>query len=180
MENKIILKGNRSITNDNDIYLNPYTLNFIESTENEYISRPYVVDNKLNFITKDRNKKIDLDSNIYFNPLLLLEFSNIFKIYDIYVFDDINSKFIFLLETYTYKTVNRIIESLIRENFNDLKNNNKILSKLFYNIFNYEYKNINENDITDFINNWFKTKTNNSFYLNLGNDLEKFLSNKYD
>ena len=73
---------------------------------------------------------------------------------------------------------NRIINCFIRHNYKDLSKNNKILSSIYLKLFkNY---NINIKEINKFIENWFKNDNINSFTLNLGNDLENYLSKKYE
>jgi hypothetical protein len=59
-----------------------------------------------------------------------------------------------------------------------IKEYNKILSSIYLKLFkNY---NINIKEINKFIENWFKNNNINFFTLNLGNDLENYLSKKYE
>jgi len=111
-------------------------------------------------------------------PSLLLPSSELLKIYEV---KDINDFIKSNLEDNNFSFINRILNCWIRENFNDLKKNNNILINIYYQIFNNIIdKKIFEKECKIFLNKWFKNKNIDTFFMDLGNDLEKYLSNKYD
>lgn len=183
-DKKTIIKGKRFIGgyDDSTNVLNPYILNYYELKKSEYFSKLYINndDNTINFITNNIKDKISLDENIYINPALLLSYEIFGKLCDTSVIYE-NKEFTVNDESgIDYEQIYCTVEYFIKSNFEDIKNNNKILSKFLHNLFYFKYKQISESEIDEFINKWFKNKEITSFYLDLGNDLEKYLSNKYD
>jgi hypothetical protein len=186
------LKGNRIIKKElneikkNDIYLDPFTLEIGENTNNEsiYLTKYYFDDNK-NLLNTTKNKNnILLNDKFMLIPPLLISTNNFLKIYDI---NCLNELIIYIdknLETKSYDSLNRIINCWIRDNFEDLKKNNKILCNIYFKIFNNFYNYKDEKDFikntSNYIEKWFNLNDKDNFKLNLGNDIKKYLSKKYE
>jgi hypothetical protein len=85
-----------------------------------------------------------------------------------------------------FDSINRVINSWVRKNFDELKKNNDILSNIYFKIFSNYFPEIIPIEpifikkTQSYFKIWFEKKKYNSFNINLGNDLKKFLSNKYD
>lgn len=128
------------------------------------------------------NKNPMLFPSILLDNAILLDIYNINTINDIidFVNDFVNESF--NNNTY-YDTMNRILNCWIRQNFDDLKKNNNILSDIYFKIFSKYFPEIIPNETIfikktqSFFKVWFNKKKNNSFNINLGNDIKKFLSN---
>jgi hypothetical protein len=192
--NKINFKGKRIIKKENikiepnEIFLNPLTLKIEENQKNEPIyltSFHFNKENKLINYEKETPKNYIDDNKFMLTPPLLIHSNELLKIYNI---NDINNliKFIdYNIETKLFDSLNRIINCWIRENFNELVKNNKILIPLYlklfrkFNSFKVDDKIINK-DIELFMIKWFKKKNSIEFKINLGMDLIKYLSNKYE
>jgi hypothetical protein len=70
------------------------------------------------------------------------------------------------------QTINRILMVWIRFNFEDLKDNNRILINIYKKLSkHFKLKSINEDDLESKINKWFKNNSVDSFHL----DLTEFL-----
>lgn len=177
-------KGNRILKNDSmeikagDIGLNPLTLMLIENpTDNTiYFSKFHFDNNKLSTTTVDKKLKLP-NNNFMATPPILIPQTDFLKIYEI---NDINDLIKYIDDNIDnlFDNNNRIINCFIRSNYKDLSKNNKILSNIYLKLFK-NYK-ININEINKFIKNWFKNNNSNFFYLNLGKDLENYLSKKYE
>lgn len=182
---KYNFKGKRALKNDpmeikkNDFALNPLTLAIIENNYDDrdlYFSNFYLNNNNLITTTYNKNMKIG-NIDVMSKPSILIHHSDLLIMHNInnisdlmeYIDDNINGPF-------NYN--NRIINCFIRDNYKDLSKNNKILSNIYLKLFK-NYK-IDKNIIDKFIKNWFKNNNSNSFFLNLGNDLENYLSKKYE
>jgi len=190
--NKVSLKDNRKIkkyilkVKKNDIELNPLILKlYHNNTDDDIYITTYFFDknNELRYDTKEKiNDNYD-EKTFMLTPTLLLQSSELLKIYDV---KDINEFIKFNLENNYFSFINRILNCWIRENFNDLKKNNNILISIYYKIFNKFFTNINinkklfEKECNIFFYKWFKNKNSEIFNINLCNDLEKYLSNKYE
>lgn len=172
-----ILKDNSMEIKPGDIGLNPLTLMISENRSNDilYFSKFHFDNNEL--ITSSSEKKFKISNNAMASPPILIQQSDFLKIHEInnindlieYINNNINNSF-------NYN--NRLINCFIRSNFKDLSKNNKILSTIFLKLFKNYKTDIKE--INKFIENWFKNNRDNSFFLNLGNDLENYLSKKYE
>jgi hypothetical protein len=186
------LKGNRIIKKElneikkNDIYLDPFTLEIGENTNNEsiYLTKYYFDDNK-NLLNTTKNKNnVLLNDKFMLTPPLLISTNNFLRIYDI---NCLNELIIYIdknLKTKSYDSLNRIINCWIRDNFEDLKKNNKILCNIYFKIFNNFYNYKDEKDFikntSNYIEKWFNLNDKDNFKLNLGNDIKKYLSKKYE
>ena len=84
-----------------------------------------------------------------------------------------------------YQHINRILNAWNKVNYDMLKINSNFLQKIYFKI-NKKYWNYKVNDdtikkdINKYIDSWFKKKIFGDFNFNLGNDLNKYLSKKYD
>ena len=192
--NKINFKGKRIIKKENikiepdEVFLNPLTLKIEINEKNEPIyltSFHFNKENKLINYEKETPKNYINDDKFMLTPPLLIHSNELLKINNIY---DINNLIEFIdynIQTKLFDSLNRIINCWIRENFNELVKNNKILIPLYlklfrkFNSFKVDDKIINK-DIELFMIRWFKIKNPIEFEINLGMDLIKYLSNKYE
>jgi len=188
--NKNLYNGNRKIkseiySNPLSIYIDPLTLELRtkEKEAKEYITQ-FSFDKNMNLInTSDKpNKNYDEFMKM---PSLLIPYTEILKLYNIDNLNDIIDYINLNLETKLFDSINRILNCWIRLNFNYLKKNNNILLNIYYKIFNHYYPNIityekifNKKS-SDYINNWFKNEKENSFFLNLGDNLKNYLTTIY-
>jgi hypothetical protein len=178
---KIKIKGKRKIQNNlekkpDEIYLDPLTLQIRKNISNEtlYVTK-FFFDDKFNLINYDLNKPnkdINEKKNMLI-PSLIIGYSELLKLYHVNNIDEfIESN----IENKTYNFLNRILNCWIRDNFDDLKKNHQILIDIYINIINKFYKNANNKKIINFLKIWFKKKNNDSFFINLGDDLIKYLN----
>jgi hypothetical protein len=177
-------KGNRILKNDpmeikpGNLQLNPLTLMLHENDSENivYFSKFHFNNNELSTITNDKNLKLSNNNSMSTPPILIpqnefLKIHNINNIADLiqYIDDNIDN-----LVDYN----NRLINCFIRYNYKDLKKNNKILANIYLKLFKNYKTDIKE--INTFVKNWFKNNNSDYFFLNLGNDLKNYLSNKYE
>ena len=188
MENKKYnIKGNRILKIEpNNINIHPLTLEMIKNNDNDtgYFTKYFIDNDKINNISKNSNNS--LENKFMLTPSLLLPHYEYLKIHNI---NDINDLVLFIdnnLNNYKFPYINRILNCWIRTNFTYLKKNNNILLSIYNKIFEFYFKsniflnkNIINNESKKFINNWFKNKNSESFFINFGNDFEKYLTNKY-
>jgi hypothetical protein len=179
--NKIKFKGKRKIQNNlekkpNETYLDPMTLQIRKNISNKklYITKFFFDDNfdLINYDLNKPKKNIDEKKNMLI-PSLIIDYNELLKLYkveNIIEFIDLN------LENKTYNFLNRILNCWIRENLNDLKKNHQILIDIYVNIINKFYKSVNREKIIKYLKVWFKKKNDDSFFINLGNDLIKYLN----
>lgn len=193
MNKKIFnFKGNRLVKKNimeikkNEKALNPLTLELVHNQDNKsiYFSKFYFENNKFTNITDDNTLKID-DNNTMLIPPILISYNEFLKLFEIFNIDDLLLYVNNNIDTITFNSINRIINCFIRDNFKNLSKNNKILIDIYLILFKkYDFafsdeKNLNIY-IEKFIIKWFRNNNSKSFFLNLGNDLEKFLSKKYE
>lgn len=168
---KIKCVGNSIDTND--FFLHPITLELVLNTGSKKIcpTELHYVNNKP-YTLKPANiediKLSDRDIQSYMTiPYLNLNMEQMLSIYKI---DSIDSMMEWLDNNINspLETVNRILMVWIRFNFEDLKNNNRILINIYKKIGNKYYKkDINTEEIEKKINSWFKKTTPDIFYLDL-------------
>ena len=184
MEKNIKNIGNK--VNKGELFLHPNTLDIFENsnTDETYIcpTKYYMNnDNTLDVYKKNNCKDINNYESRKFMlyPSTVIISNEILKIYNIVLFDDLFDKIKDLVkDNNTFITINRIINCWIRTNYDDLKNKNKILVSIYKFIFN-EYNprfEINESELGEIINNWFKSHTSSNFNLNLGEEIIKNLN----
>lgn len=186
---KRTLKKNLNEIKPKDYDLNP---NILEFYNNDYINKPlyftkpFFDENKNLENTTDNKNNVVKNDNPMLAPSLLIDSKNFLVIYDI---NDINDLILYIdknIDSKPYDSINRILNFWIRDSFDYLKKNNKILCNIYYKIFKkyFNYEEIDEKEFTrltvNFINKWFKINNFDDFKLNLGNDLQKFLSKKYE
>ena len=175
-------KGNRTIQNDimvikpGETKLNPLTLTIEKNESNDklvYFTKFHIFNNTLQNISLDKSKKLNNTNKYMVLPPILLPSTDFLLIHNIINVDDLYNYINDNLEFNDYEYNNRIINCFIRDNFNNLVKNNKILVDLYSKLLNINSN--NKKSVEKFINNWFKNNNSTSFFLNLGHDLEKFL-----
>lgn len=192
--NKINFKGTRVIKKDSfkkdsdEVFLNPLTLK-IEKNDLKnplYLTKFFFDDNNNLINYKVENPKNQTDaSKFMLTPSLLIQSNELIKLYGII---DITTLIEFVdnnIDNIYFDSLNRIINCWIRDNFSQLQKTNKVLIniyiKLFIKFYNFNIDNKSLTKVIElFIIKWFKDKNKNNFFLNLGNDLIKYLSNKYE
>jgi hypothetical protein len=190
--NKINFKGTRVIKkeslkiNADEWFLNPLTLQLERNTQKNplYLTKFFFDDNNnlINYKVEKPKNQNDA-SKFMLTPSLLIDTNELLKLYGII---DITTLTEFIdnnIDDSYFRTMNRIINCWIRDNFNQLQKTNKILINIYVKLFTKFY-NINDKTLTNtidlFIIKWFKNKNKDDFFLNLGDDLIKYLSNKYE
>jgi hypothetical protein len=171
--------------NKGEIYIHPNTLTLHYLHKNDKLevcpTKYHLNNNILDVETHVNCKNISNYESRKFMlfPSTVIVYSDILKIYDIVSFDDLFNKIKDLIDdNNTFITINRIINCWIRNNYDDLKNKNKILVSIYKFVFNEYNKEleINENKLEEEINKWFKSHTSNDFKLNLGEEIIKNLN----
>ena len=179
--NKIIL---------NQKFLHPNTLEFGKENEiiGSYPTKYYLSLNKeLKFdkdivlLNKDYNK--NALKKFMLLPSVVISSDNLLIINNIITFDDLFSKVKeFINDKKEYSFINRIINSWIKSNFDDLKKKNTILVNLYIYLFKHFYSKLlydnddnNNKKIIHIIDKWFKEKKMDNFNLNLGDSIKKYL-----
>ena len=173
------IKGSRKIKclgnsiESNEFFLHPITLELVLNkgpkkvcpTELHYVDgKPYTA------APIDASNLSDRDIQSYMTvPYLNL---NIEQMLSIYKIDSIDSMIKWLdNNNKPLQTVNRILMVWIRFNFDELKNNNRILVNIYKKInnkyFNKDKTSFSEEDIQNKINNWFKKYNSDDFHLDL-------------
>lgn len=180
MEKNIKKIGNK--INKGDIYMHPNSLILHKNDKlsicptKYYINNNKLLDNESSNNCKDINNYESRKFMLY--PSTVIIYNEILKIYNIVSFDDLFDKITDLIKNNTFITINRIINCWIRNNYDDLKNKNKILVSIYKFVFNYYNKKleVDESKLYDEINKWFKFHTTNDFNLNLGEEIIKNLN----
>jgi hypothetical protein len=190
--NKINFKDTRVIKKESlkidadEWFLNPLTLELEENISKNplYLTKFFFDDNNnlINYKVEKPKNQNDA-SKFMLTPSLLIDSSELLKLYGII---DVTTLTEFIdnnIDNVYFSSINRIINCWIRDNFNQLQKNNKILINIYVKLFTKFY-NINNKTLTNaidlFIIKWFKNKNKDDFFLNLGGDLIKYLSNKYE
>ena len=174
-------KGNRTIKDDIMIIkpgekkINPLTLSINENKFDKpiYFTKFHIVNNIIESISTDKSKKLENTNKYMIVPSILIPTNDFLLMHNIINIDDLSNYINDNIELNDFEYNNRIINCFIRENFNDLVKNNKVLINLYSKLFNINTN--NKKSIEKFINNWFKNNNPKSFFLNLGNDLQQFL-----
>lgn len=161
MERKIKNIGFK--VNQNEKFLNPNTLETNTNINIEPLcpSKYYISHDKmLNFVKKKCYNNISKeDSQKYMlYPYTALASSELHELYNFINYDNFFDK---VKEQVNYgkqfETINRIINSYIKAYFEDLKNNNKLLTKVYIYLLDHFYPKhkLIENDIDKIIKIWF-------------------------
>lgn len=188
---KIKILSSNIIDNNQDKYLHPNDLSLLTvpdaNTNNIFtLSKYYILNNKIKDTSKPINNvlksKLNIDNSKYMlTPSVILSSESILQLYKIESIDDlvltINN---FIVDNKNFNTINRILNSFIKANLNDLKKNNKIIYKIIIDLFKnyfprFEIKN-NEIKILEYIKKWFNEKNDNEFNFNLFYDIKNFLN----
>jgi len=141
--------------------------------------------NNLNILSKYKcnNNVNSYKKNLYI-PVIGLESIDLLNMYSIQSIDSLN---IFIEENndkINFITMNRIINSWIRVNFETLKNYNSYLEKIFFKLFENDkaFNDTNETSIKKeikyFIDYWITKHSVDEFNFNLFDDLIKYLYKK--
>jgi hypothetical protein len=177
MKKRIIKNEGNTITK----ILNPNTLRY------DYDSFPSKFNFKDGMITTHTLESNQISDNIkkyMTTPSVIISYNSLLDIYDIKIIDDLltfikNS----IKENKNYYFINRILNTWIRANFNDLRKSNKILITIYNTLFDAFFKNLTNylnKDTENFIIYWFDKNNIENFNLNLGEDLKKYLIKKYE
>jgi hypothetical protein len=179
MERKIKNIGFK--VNQNEIFLNPNTLESHKNEDDEPMcpSKYYISHNNiLNFVKKKCYNNISKeDSQKYMlYPYTVLSSTELHKIYNFIDYDNFYDKIQELVNNgQKFKTIDRIINSCIKTDYEYLKNKNKLLTKVYIYLINkfYPKNKLNDNDINKIIQKWFNNYNFNNFNLNLGDEIIK-------
>jgi len=177
MSNKIKCVGNSVDTNE--VFLHPVTLELVLNkgpkkicpTELHYVNGKAYTAKPLTpaeIVLTDRDIQ-----NYMAIPYLNLNMEQMLSIYKIESIDTL-IKWLDNNIDKPIQTINRVLMVWIRFNFEELKENNRVLVNIYKRIskkINYEH--INVDDLENKINNWFKKNNPDSFHLNLTEYLYK-------
>lgn len=172
-------------------YLNPTTLTIVTNKNKSCPTKMWLDDKENLTFSKvcEHNEKLSNQnlSNFMSVPYLNLPLEKILIIYDV---EDIEKLESFvkknIMENSYYDTINRVLNAWNKVNFDLLKLNNNFLENIYLQIKKQYWKDIKEKDeiikkdIKKYIDSWFIKKNYDDFYFDLGNDLKKYLSKKYD
>ncbi len=178
---KVKCVGNSVDTNE--FFLHPITLELVLNkgpkkicpTELHYVNnKPYMVKPASN----DDTKLSDRDIQSYMTvPYLNLNMEQMLSIYKIDNIDSIVKWIDENIERKPIETINRILMVWIRLNFDELKNNNRILYSIYKKIGKKYFNKIDDdfqNNLQNKINDWFKKINPDTFHL----DLTEYIFNK--
>ena len=183
---KIKIINSQIFENENNkIIFHPTNGLFIPYKSNDKIvlTKDYILNNNLkNTKVHDTKNNLNIDNRKYMLfPSVILSSESILQLYEIELIDNL----IEIVDDYikynkNFNTINRIVNSFIKTNLDDLKKNNKVIYKIIISLFNKYYSefNVKEDDekILNFYKSWFKNKNENDFDFNLFNDIKKYLS----
>ena len=164
-----------------ELFLEPNTLRIYENIGDNslcpskfYIGENNILKNTNNSCLKKINNNDYKKFMLY--PYTVLSSTELYKLYNIIDIENIEEKIIELIEDkYKFTTINRLLNSIIKSEFNNLKYKNNYLINIYIILFNSLFSDLNfdKNDIEIFINKWFQNNDSNKFNLNLGEDLLK-------
>lgn len=167
-----------------EILLHPNSLLFQKGiNELSCPTKYYYEDNILKMDKKSLCKNINKyqEQKFFLNPSLILSSSELLNIYNINSYEDLyNFIKININKKTNFKTINRILNTWIKINLDDLKIHNNFLENIYLNLFDKYYITLidskNIKNILKFIKSWILKKTDDDFDFNLGEDLINFLS----
>jgi hypothetical protein len=155
-------------------YIHPITLSIEENvTKNNIYPTTFQINKNKNVIYSQEKpiKKINLTL-----PPLLIDFDQYLTYYK---FESVNDILNLIDSNDTFEKKKRILDAWIRKNFDDLKKNNKIVSKFYVYFFKKEFKiEFEMEEINNFIITWFKKNDKNIFHIDLYNQLYYYLKKK--
>lgn len=178
----------------NEYLLHPATLTWTKNTNttNPICLTKFQIDkkNNLNFFNEYKCKSNinNYNKNLYIPPIGL-ESSDLLNIYSIESIDSLYSWFLENFKKTNYLTINRVLNSWIRVNFETLKNYNNYLEKIYSKVTEYNFKDDknyinNQTDINkeigSFIDYWIGKHSSNEFDLNLLENLNHHLKKKFN
>lgn len=178
-----IISSNLS-DNNNDEILHPNNLLLYSWNSNNAIAltKDYILDNKIvnskNISNNKLNLKID-NQKYMLTPSIILSSESILQLYKIETLDDlIETVNNYIENKKNFYTINRILNTFIKNNLDDLKKNNGIIYKIIIDLINNYYPKFknNEKKILEYIKIWFKNQNENDFNFDLFNNIIKFLS----
>jgi hypothetical protein len=169
--------------------MHPITLNWLDNTKS---TNPICI-TKPSFdkegITLYKDYKCINQNNKYnnylFTPPIGISSENLIKIYNVESIENLQSFIEDNITEMNILTLNRIINSWIRVNFDSIKIYNNFLEKIYKKILEryYSFKNFEElnkkinldKEIKDFIDYWFAKNNNIGFRFNLLFELQNYL-----
>ena len=181
MERKIKNIGFK--VNQNEKFINPNTLEMYQNDEKDPLcpSKYYFTHNNiLNFVKKKCSSSISKEdaSKYMLYPYTVLDSSELLKVYKINNIEELFEKVKeLIIYNQKFTTINRILNSCIKNNFEDFKTKNQFLVEIYIYLLDHFYpnNNIDSNEIEKFIKKWFHTNNYNNFNLNLGEEIIKNL-----
>ncbi len=151
----------------NEFYLHPITLELVRNNMPKKIcpTELYYKNGKIEKSALAESIKLeDRDiQNFMALPYLSMNTDQILNMYKI---DTVDSLINWIDYSKDFDTINRILNVWIRKNYNELKENNKILINIYKNLAKKYKKNV-INITEENINNWFKNNNPDKFNLNL-------------
>lgn len=190
---KIKIISSNIIENDNtQSILNPNNLDLYKTKDDKSIvmlTKYYIFNRDLKDIKvindnndtlkKNLKKNLKIDNQKYMlTPSVILSSESILQLYEIESIDNlIETITIYIKNNKNFNTINRILNSFIKANLDDLKKNNKIIYTIIIDLINNYYPKFknNEKKISDYIKTWFTNKHENDFDFDLFNNIKKFL-----
>jgi len=190
---KIKIISSNIIENDNTkTIFNPNSLDFYNTIDNKstvLLTKYYIlnkdlkelkiINNKDDTLKKDFKKDLKIDNQKYMlTPSVILSSESILQLYEIETIDAlIESITYYIKNKKNFNTINRILNSFIKNNLNDLKKNNKIIYTIIIDLINNYYPEFKDNEkkILEYIKSWFNNKHENDFDFDLFNNIKKFL-----
>lgn len=190
-EYKIFNSKNMEISQlaNNTQQIHPITLNWIDNSKSVNplcILKPSFDKKGVqlfnNYKCTNQNNKYN---NYLYTPPIGITSENLLNIYDVISIENLQSFIDDNITTINVLTLNRIVNSWIRVNFDTIKTYNNFLEKIYkkmleqyYSFSNFEElnKKINlDKEIKDFIDYWFTKNNNIGFRFNLLIELQNYL-----
>jgi hypothetical protein len=185
------MKGSRIIKQENfkgieitpvkeqSIIMNPLLMHFdINNTKESICMTKFNIDKKSNnFYLKKYNCQVnpnDYKKYMFIPPIGLFS-SDLLTIYNV---DSIDSLMDFVENNNNIDHINMILNSWMRVNLNNIKNNTTFLAKIYYKLLKDYFTNKDNDPVTiikEFIDSWVSKKSPEDFYFDLYNDTLTFL-----
>jgi hypothetical protein len=177
----MIYNGKRKIKPTTTEYIDPLTLLIYDNTKPNTYPTQFLFDKNMNLVNTSNVPNNNYNEFMKM-PSLLIPYTEILKLYNINNDSDIINYIKLNLETELFVSINRILNCWIRLNFTYLKKNHKILTNIYYTLFNHYFPSITSNEnifnknCLNYLDKWFQKNNQYSFNLDLGNDLNNFLT----
>lgn len=164
----------------------PNTLGILKNNTDLYVAPSkffFTPDKNLSTYIYTQPKKLSKEDEQKYmlTPAIILSSDSLLIIYDIVSSDDIQDKITELInKNESFYFINRLLNSWIKANLNDLKKNNIFLDNIYRELFDKYYpelitKNIDKK-LEEFRKKWFLNIKETDFFFNFGENLKNFLS----